>query len=147
MKLDALIKIITKTKKRVGRGAGSGKGQHTSGRGQKGQKSRNKVPQWFEGGQLPLIRRTPFIRGKDRFASLTDKPYVITTEQLNVFADNAVVDIDTIRKESKLKISKNLTPSFKVVVRGKLERALTVKVPASKGAITAIESAGGSYQN
>jgi large subunit ribosomal protein L15 len=51
--------------KRVGRGAGSGKGSHTSGNGNKGQKARtgNKVLTYFEGGQTPITKRLPFIRG------------------------------------------------------------------------------------
>ena len=51
----------TKNKKRVGRGQGSGKGGHTSGKGHKGQKSRSggTLPTWFEGGQMPLQRRVP----------------------------------------------------------------------------------------
>ncbi|MBU1070791.1 uL15 family ribosomal protein, partial [Patescibacteria group bacterium] len=52
MNLSNLPKITQRPKKRVGRGYGSGKGGHTSGRGQKGQKSRSKIPIWFEGGQL-----------------------------------------------------------------------------------------------
>jgi large subunit ribosomal protein L15 len=66
MELTNLKKIVMGTKKRIGRGGGSGKGMHTVGRGQKGQKTRGKIPAWFEGGQLPLIRRTPFLKGKNR---------------------------------------------------------------------------------
>lgn len=144
--IHELVKTNDKSKKRVGRGAGSGKGWHTTGRGTKGQKARSKVPTWFEGGQLPLIRRTPFIRGKGRLESLKGKSYVITTEQLNVFSDKAVVDAESIRSQKAFKISKNLTPNFKIVVRGELKKALVVKVPASKSAIQAIQSAGGSFE-
>ena len=58
----------TKNKKRVGRGQGSGKGGHTSGKGHKGQKSRSGggVPTWFEGGQMPLQRRVPKFGFKNR---------------------------------------------------------------------------------
>ena len=51
-----------KDRKRVARGIG-GKGGKTAGRGTKGQKARNKVPIWFEGGQLPLAQRVPKLRG------------------------------------------------------------------------------------
>jgi len=54
-----LSKITRRGKKRVGRGYGSGKGGHTTGRGAKGQNVRNKVRSTFEGGQLPLVRRLP----------------------------------------------------------------------------------------
>jgi large subunit ribosomal protein L15 len=67
--LNALEKIKTKSKKRVGRGYGSMRGGHTSGRGQKGQKSRSGYTQprpGFEGGQMPLSRRLPKYRGFTR---------------------------------------------------------------------------------
>jgi len=59
MELNKLPKIIGKRKKRVGRGYGSGKGGHTTGRGAKGQKARSKIKPTFEGGQLSLVRRLP----------------------------------------------------------------------------------------
>ena len=64
-----LPKVKQKTKKRVGRGHGSGKGAHTSGRGQKGQKSRGGVHIIFEGLKVKksLIKRLPFKRGKGKF--------------------------------------------------------------------------------
>lgn len=62
MKLSNLPKIKQNPKKRLGRGQGSGKGK-TSGRGMKGQKARSKTQLGFEGGQLKLIKRLPFVRG------------------------------------------------------------------------------------
>lgn len=59
MELNKLSKVVRGAKKRVGRGYGSGKGGHTTGRGSKGQKARGKVRSTFEGGQLPLVRRLP----------------------------------------------------------------------------------------
>ena len=59
MELHKLSRIVAGKKKRVGRGYGSGKGGHTTGRGAKGQKVRNRVRPAFEGGQLPLVRRLP----------------------------------------------------------------------------------------
>ena len=58
----------THSKKRVGRGQGSGLGNHTVGKGHKGQKSRSggTVPTWFEGGQMPLQRRVPKFGFKNR---------------------------------------------------------------------------------
>lgn len=56
-------------KKRVGRGQGSGKGSHTTGRGSKGQKIRGKVSLHFEGGQLPITKRLPHQKGfKKKFS-------------------------------------------------------------------------------
>jgi large subunit ribosomal protein L15 len=66
-----LPKVVGKTKKRVGRGMGSGKGSHTSGRGQKGQKSRTKISVLFEGMKMKksLLKRLPLMRGKGKFHS------------------------------------------------------------------------------
>lgn len=68
MKLHELQSIVGKRKKRLGRGIGSGKGGHTVGRGQKGQKSREKVPVLFFGTKMKksLIKRLPMQRGKGR---------------------------------------------------------------------------------
>ena len=60
MNLSQLPRIVTKSKKRIGRGYGSGKAK-TAGRGTKGQKARGKIPGGFEGGQLPLIKQHFFL--------------------------------------------------------------------------------------
>ena len=62
-------KGATKSRKRIGRGVGSGYGGHSSTRGDKGQKSRSgaSIPVWFEGGQMPLQRRIPKFGFKNRF--------------------------------------------------------------------------------
>lgn len=64
-----LPKVITKSRKRVGRGIGSGKGGHTVGRGQKGQKSRGKIGILFEGVKMKksFLKRLPLSRGKGKF--------------------------------------------------------------------------------
>lgn len=66
-----LPKVVGKKLKRVGRGMGSGKGSHTSGRGQKGQKSRGDVHVLFEGMKMKksFLKRLPLIRGKGKFHS------------------------------------------------------------------------------
>lgn len=66
--LSNLPKIKTKSKKRLGRGYGSGKGGHTSSRGQKGQKVRGKIHPLFEGqkNKKSLIQRLPLLRGKGK---------------------------------------------------------------------------------
>jgi large subunit ribosomal protein L15 len=69
--IHKLPAVTAKGLRRVGRGYGSTKGGHTSGRGTKGQLSRNggKLPIWFEGGQLQLTKRLPWQRGKGRLKS------------------------------------------------------------------------------
>lgn len=143
MLLSNLPAVTSRSKKRLGRGYGSGKGGHTTNRGQKGQKSRSKIPLWFEGGQLPLIRRTPFLRGKGKFKPLKAQPLIINLDQLNNFKVGAKVDIDTAIKTLKLNSTKVAKRGLKIVATGKLDKALKVKLPASASAIKAIEKAGG----
>lgn len=68
MMLNTLTAIVTKSKKRAGRGLGSGKGGHTVGRGQKGQKTRGKISPLFEGTKVKksLLKRLPLLRGKGK---------------------------------------------------------------------------------
>lgn len=145
MLLANLPKIVQTPKKRLGRGFGSGVGGHTVGRGQKGQKTRGVMPLWFEGGQLPLVRRTPFIKGKHRFQVINDQPTAVNFDLLSKhFEDKAVVDNSSLAKA--LKVSEKVAKyGFKVIATGKLTKALEVKVAASAGAIKAIEAAGGSH--
>jgi large subunit ribosomal protein L15 len=67
--MTRLPKVVLRPKKRVGRGMGSGKGSHTSGRGQKGQKSRGGIGVLFEGMKVKksLLKRLPLKRGKGKF--------------------------------------------------------------------------------
>lgn len=131
MKLHDLIKTTAKKAKRVGRGTGSGKGSHCSGRGMKGQKARSKIPNWFEGGQLPLIRRTPFLKGKGRFKSLNPKPVLVSLTQLNKFKEGAVVDMASVVKLLKLNPKRVATCGLKIVATGKLKKKLVIKIPMS----------------
>ena len=143
MNLTNLPKTTTKSKKRLGLGYGSGKGGHTSSRGQKGQKSRNSVPLWFEGGQLPQIRRFPFIRGKRRFKSLNQETLIITLNQLNKFEANTVVDLKKL-VEAQIVTQKDLEKKqVKVMANGKIETPLTVTLMTTKAAEIKIIAAGG----
>ncbi|QHO63305.1 50S ribosomal protein L15 [Candidatus Chazhemtobacterium aquaticus] len=141
--LNQLPPVKSKPKRRLGRGYGSQKGGHTSSRGQKGQKSRNKLPIWFEGGQLPLIRRTPFIKGKSRFNSLKPKPVTITLDELNAFKANSTVDLKSLSTTLRLSSQQLLNQGAKILASGQIKKALIVKVPASKTAAKAIQKAGG----
>jgi large subunit ribosomal protein L15 len=144
MLLSKLPKLVQTAKKRLGRGFGSGVGGHTVGRGQKGQKTRGVIPLWFEGGQLPLVRRTPFIKGKHRFQVINLQPVTVNFDRLSKFEDKTIVDAGFL--VVALKISeKEAKRGFKIIATGKLTKALEVNVPASAGAIKAIEAAGGKY--
>lgn len=142
MNLSNLEKLTTKKKKRVGLGHGSGRGK-TSGRGTKGLKARGNVPLDFEGGNLPLIKRLPFLRGKGRNKSLQVKPFVINVSALNVFPKNSVVDLETLAKHNLVNLSEAKQVGVKILGDGELGVALTVKVSTSKGAAEKIKKAGG----
>lgn len=145
MNLSNLPKSVKTGKKRLGRGFGSGVGGHTVGRGQKGQKTRGVIPLWFEGGQLPIVRRTPFIKGKHRFQVIKLQPITVNFDILSkYFNDKDVIDSALLAKTFKTS-DKEAKRGFKIIATGKLEKALEINVLASAGAIKAIEKAGGKY--
>ncbi len=125
MKLNSLYpnEGATKTRKRVGRGVGSGTGK-TSGKGEKGQNARSGggVRPGFEGGQLPLFRRLPK-RGFSN-AKFKTRYAVINLSDLNIFEDGAVVSPELLKE---MGILKNQLDGVKVLGNGKLEKKLVVK--------------------
>jgi large subunit ribosomal protein L15 len=130
----------TKSKKRLGRGNGSGHGTF-SGRGCKGQGQRKSgnVRPGFEGGQTPLIRRMPKLKGFNNPTKVTYQ--AINLGALNVFDDGAEVNVITLT-EKGLITRKNLP--VKILGDGKLEKKLTVKVhKVSASAKEKIKKAGG----
>lgn len=145
MELSKLSKTTTKSKKRVGRGYGSGRGK-TAGRGTKGQKARGKVKLGFEGGQLPLIKRLPLQRGKGKFKSFKTKPLVVNVKLLNLLPKDEVVDLKTLVKYKILKEDEAKKFGVKILGDGELKKPLVVKLPCSKGAIEKIEKAGGKVE-
>ena len=130
------------TKKRIGRGLGSGFGK-TSGKGQKGQNSRSGggVAIGFEGGQTPFFKRMP----KRGFTNYTRKEYaIVNVEDLNKFEDGVTVDFAAVKAAGLVK--KELD-GLKVLGNGKLEKKLTVKAAKfSASAKKAIEEAGGTAE-
>ena len=131
-------------RKRLGRGPGSGRGGHTSTRGQKGQGSRSgsSTRPGFEGGQLPLARRLPK-RGfnNKRFGTV----YIpVNVESLNQFDDGATVDEAALRAAG---LVNGRGSGVKILGQGELEKKLTVKANAfSASAKAAIEGKGGSCE-
>lgn len=141
MKLNTIqpAEGATHSKRRVGRGIGSGLGK-TAGRGHKGQKSRaggfHKVG--FEGGQMPLQRRLP----KRGFVSLTNARNVQV--RLSEINDLPVDEIDLLTLMQANLVTQHAL-SAKVVLSGEIKRKVVLKgVGATKGAKAAIEAAGGS---
>ena len=138
------------SKKRVGRGMGSGLGK-TSGRGQKGAGSRsgNKRKPGYEGGQNPIHMRTRKLRGPHRKMSMPFEKFRTHTQPVNVgdledrFDDGAEITPETLREAG---LAKRRHP-VKVLARGELTKKLTVRAHAFSGAAKEkIEKAGGTAE-
>lgn len=132
-----------KSRRRVGRGKGSGLGK-TSGRGENGQLKHSgggKGP-LFEGGQMPLMLRLP----KRGFVSPFKKQYtVVNVQDLNKFEANATVDADVLLQRGI--INKLAKDGLKILGNGELKVALTVKANKfTETAINKIKKAGGTAE-
>jgi large subunit ribosomal protein L15 len=138
-----------KTRKRVGRGMGSGKGRY-SGRGIKGQKSRSgshTMRPWFEGGQMPIYMRLGKKRGPYSKDAMPVGPHRTHTVAVNVrdlervFDDGADVSVDALVEKGLIK---NTRTDVKILGEGDLQKKLSVTAHLfSKTAREKIESAGG----
>lgn len=140
-KYNELLAGANKDKKRVGRGIAAGGGK-TAGRGTKGQGARTgkKLGATFQGGQRTLVRAVPKARG---FKSLRTPAQVVYLDTLNNF-EGTTVDNAALFEQGFVS-----TPfhTVKVITRGELSKALTVKVAgASKSSQEAIAKAGGSFE-
>lgn len=139
-----LPKVKTNNTKRRGRGAGSGKGFHTSGRGMKGQKSRTKVGVLFTGTKMKksFIKKLPFLRGKGKNKGNV-KPVVFNLSDLETFPVNSKVNLDFLVEKGLITKSEAVSRGVKILGEGKLAKKLTVELPASVSAVKKIEKAGG----
>ena len=144
MKLNSLTKSVNIKKKRLGRGHGSGRVK-TSGRGTKGQKARGSIKPMFEGGQLPLTKRLPFNRGKNRNNPLVISPQVVNINKLNEIPSGTVITNESLIKYGILAKSL-LKARVKILGDGELKVALTVKLPTTLNAKAKIEKAGGKVE-
>jgi len=127
-------------RRRIGRGVGSGMGK-TSTRGHKGwgQRSGASRRPGYEGGQMPLYRRVPK-RGFSNADFRTDYT-IINVHDLNAFEDGATVDLEAVITRD---LASRVSPLFKVLGNGKLEKKLTVRAQKfSKSALEKIQQAGG----
>ena len=129
----------TKSKRRVGRGIG-GKGGKTAGRGMKGQGARDTVPAGFEGGQMPLARRVPKLKG---FKNPFRVEYVVVNLDTLASFEGDDVSPETLRAKGLV----HKHGLVKVLGRGEVSRPLRVKAHAfSKSAEQAITAAGGTVE-
>ena len=130
-----------RSRRRKGRGTGSGRGT-TAGKGTKGQNARagGGVPRYFEGGQLPLVRKLPYRRGFRNPGRVEYRP--VNLRDLGRFEAGAVVDPVSLLAVGLLKHKQE---PVKILGVGSLQRALTVKAHRfSENARRQIEAAGGS---
>jgi len=139
--LNKLISITIRSKKRVGRGVGSGKGAHTSGRGTKGQNSRTggKRAVWFEGGQLPIIKRMPMLKGKGKFKPVKLTAQLSLTDIENMKAKK--INMETLYLE---KIISRKFKKAKIINTGAINRVVEIEgILVSPQASKIIQKAGG----
>tara|TARA_B100000614_G_scaffold243487_1_gene246773 strand:+ start:363 stop:815 length:453 start_codon:yes stop_codon:yes gene_type:complete len=138
---------MNKSKVRVGRGIGSGKGK-TSGRGVKGQKSRSGVAiKSFEGGQMPLYRRLP----KRGFNSISkSKIAILNLEKIQSFIDNKTIKVSEVLNTEllkKLKLINKNSDKLKILGSGEIKEKIVIEANlASKSAVDKLKKIGGSIQ-
>ncbi len=146
MKLNSKLKT-KESKKRVGRGIGSGKGK-TSGRGVKGQKSRSGVAiKSFEGGQMPLYRRLPkrgfnSLQKKNRYQVINISKIISLIDKNIISADNKI-DLKLLKEK---KIIKKNTKKFKLLGSGDCKIKLNLDTDLlSKSAKDKLTKSGSSF--
>lgn len=141
MHLNTLSPSRTHSKKRVGRGIGSGTGK-TCGRGHKGQKARSgghTVP-GFEGGQMPLQKRLPKFGFTSRIGRVSAE---VRLSELNL-VEGEIVDLETLKQADVISAGMKRA---KIFLSGELKKAVTIKgLAVTKGAKAAIEAAGGKVE-
>jgi large subunit ribosomal protein L15 len=149
----------TKKSKQVGRGYGSGKGGHTTGRGMKGQKSRSgykKPIPGFEGGQNPLSRRLPKLRGLGGrgknvnvffFKSRRKVVEIKLSRLAQHFKDGDTVDLHNLIEKGLVKKFTHKITKVKVLFDKEIDKKLNLSgISASKAVEKAIKKAGGKVE-
>lgn len=140
-KLEPFEGAVTQYK-RLGRGPASGKGK-TSGRGQKGQKARGKVPKWYEGGQTPFYKRFPIIGFKRPHRKIY---HDINLERIQDFWNTGRIPLypgETltikVMKDCGI-ISGTLKDGAKILANGKEDYNVPLSIEASKASLSAIRA-------
>ena len=145
---ENLTKQVTRRQKRVGRGYGSGKGGHTVGRGQKGQKSRGKINILFEGVKVKksFIKRLPLQRGRGKFKP-GKKPLIVKLSYLELLADGTRVNIETLSKAGIVKLDDAKVFGVKVLGDGGVTKKFIIECAISNSAAKKIEASGGKVES
>lgn len=146
MNLSQLPKIVSRSQKRVGRGIGSGKGGHTSGRGNKGQKARGSVPLLFTGTKTKksLVKKIPLLRGKGKLKP-GNGPVIIKLGDLAELPEKFTITAENLLKRGLIS-EEGLVRGVKILDGGGIKKAMTAKVAVSAGAAKKIIKAGGTVE-
>jgi large subunit ribosomal protein L15 len=141
---EKLLKFQKTKAKRLGRGYGSGKGGHTSGRGQKGQKARSSINILFEGVKVKksFIKSLPLKRGKSKFKG-GKKVLVVKLADLNRLTAGSKVDLTSLIKNKIVDQEEARKYGVKILSLGKLSKRLNLELPISKSAAKQVEKLGG----
>lgn len=119
--------------KRLGRGYGSGKGGHTSSRGQKGQKTRSKIHILFEGLKVKksTLKKFPLLRGRGKFLAKT-KAIIIDINKLSVFKKGDKVTIDSLIEKKLVSKADAYKYGVKIVGQSPIKKDLEFLVPTTE---------------
>jgi large subunit ribosomal protein L15 len=140
--MTRLPKTVAKSKKRQGRGMGSGKGSHTSGRGQKGQKSRGSISVLFEGMKVKksFFKRLPLNRGKGKFHPKA-KPEIVNSRRFESLPEGTVIDMKLLVKMGLVNEKLAKLNGVKILDVGKNPKKFKFSVPTSRAVVTPKEEA------
>lgn len=135
--MTKMPKVVSKSKKRVGRGMGSGKGSHTSGRGQKGQKSRGTISVLFEGMKMrkSYLKRLPLMRGKGKFHAKS-QPEIVGYERLAKLPEGTEITLEKLVKAGIVNERLAKVNGVKILSIGKNPRKFKFSV-ATSGSVKA----------
>jgi len=144
IKLHNLPKTTDKEKKRVGRGYGSGKGGHTTGRGMKGTKARYNVPLTFDGTKIKKgwLKRLPFWPGKGRQKGRPSRIGINLRRLETNYESGEKVNCQTLVEKGIIS-KKEAKQGVKVLGTGQVSKELVIELPCSQGARQKIKAAGG----
>lgn len=143
--LASLPKIVDKKKKRVGRGAGSGRGAKSSRGTTRHQSARETIKIIYEGGQNAITKKFPLLRGKGKNKSQANKLYPVALAKLSSVAKDSEITLDFLLKEGIID-KKRARSGVKLVGSASLKHAFIVKLPTSESARKSIEEARGTIE-
>lgn len=142
IELHQLPKIVARSKKRVGRGLGSGVGAKSRRGTTRHQAARENIPLSFEGGQNRLVKKFPLLRGKGKNAGFRKKPFLVNIEALESIGQKEEITIKTLIKHHII-TAKDARSGIKIGGTGTMKNPLTVRLPLSHRALKKIQKSGG----